>query len=368
MKFQCEKNILIKEISIANEIISSKNTISVLSYIYLNISGNTLLIKATDININFETSLPVTVAEEGETIVKGDTFLSILHTIPEGGFEFEEHDNKITIKPVDKKKKLKYSLKSNSSEQFPKFPEIEKPLTFDVPVKDFKEMVRQTIFSVSDDETRYFMTGVYFEKIDDKFIMVGTDGRRLAYIKKDLNNSVNDFSGIIIPEKILAVFLKNSGEEGLITISFNNKLILIKFGAYYLTSNLIEGQFPNYKKVIPENQPYSFTVRRKDMLEALKDIAILVENRNKKVIFNLTNKAISISTTEHDLGDSNEEISCRYLGEDVTIAVNYKYIEEPFKIMEQDEVCIYFENTKKALTVKPVPESDFYHVIMPMQN
>jgi DNA polymerase-3 subunit beta len=366
MRFSCEKCVLIKEIGIANEIISSKNAISVLSYIYLNASGKTLLIKSTDINIHFETQLPVLVAEEGETIVKGDTFLGILNTIPDGEFEFEKQENKITIKTAAKK--LKYSLKSNSSEQFPKFPEIESPVSFDISVREFKEMIRQTIFSVSDDETRYFMTGVYFEKSDGKYIMVGTDGRRLAFSQKTINDEVSDFSGVIVPEKILSVFLKYSGEEGIITISFTDKLFLIKFASYNLISNLIEGQFPNYRKVIPENQPYSFVVKRKDVLDALRDIAILVENRNKKVILNLEEGSLSISTAENELGDSDEEIACKYSGEQAVIAVNYKYLEEPFKIMEQDEVCIYFESPKKALTVKPVPESDFYHVIMPMQN
>jgi DNA polymerase-3 subunit beta len=86
------------------------------------------------------------------------------------------------------------------------------------------------------------------------------------------------------------------------------------------------------------------------------------------VILNLEEGSLSISTAENELGDSDEEIPCKYSGEQAIIAVNYKYLEEPFKIMEQDEVCVYFENPKKALTVKPVPESDFYHVIMPMQN
>ncbi|MDR0550679.1 MAG: DNA polymerase III subunit beta [Spirochaetaceae bacterium] len=366
MKFTCEKSIMIKEIAIANEIISSKNAISILSYIHLNAADGKLYIKSTDITLNFETNLPVTVLEEGETVVKGDTFMGILNTIPDGEFEFEKQENKIVIKTSAKK--LKYNLRTNSSEQFPKFPEIENAVTFEVAVKDFKDMIRQTIFSVSDDETRYFMNGVFFEKSEGKFIMVGTDGRRLAYIEKNLNDSVADFAGIIIPEKILSVFLKHSGEEGNITVSFSSKLILIKFASYHLVSNLIEGQFPNYRKVIPENQPKSFTVKRKDVLDALKDIAILVENRNKKVLFTLTPGSLSVSTTEHEMGNSDEEIACRYEGEETVIAVNYKYIEEPFRMIEQEEVCFHFENTKKALTVKPVPESDFYHVIMPMQN
>jgi DNA polymerase-3 subunit beta len=365
MKFTCERNILLREIAIAQEIISSKNAISILSNIYLEAGQDTLIIKSTDIKVNFETRVPVTVHETGSTTVFGEKFLGILNAIPEGEFEFDQNDAKVVIKPIGKK--IKFQLKSIASDKFPEFPAPADGNSFEMPVKDFKEMILQTVFAVSDDETRYFMNGVFCEKQEDKIIMVATDGRRLAFIRKEADEKIQDFNGVIIPPKILNIIIKKAGDEGLISIAITDKLIFIKFGSYHLSSILIEGQFPNYRRVIPENQTYFFVINRFDMLDALKRVSLLVEQKSRRVYLKIGVGTMIISSEESDIGDANEEIPCRHDGEEISIALNYRYIEEPFKVMIEDEVGIYFSDPHKAITIKPIPEKNFFHVIMPMQ-
>ncbi|MDR2785287.1 MAG: DNA polymerase III subunit beta, partial [Treponema sp.] len=234
MKFICERSILLKEISIAQEIISSKNAISILSNIYLEAADESLLIKATDIKVNFETRLPVEIKEPGATTVFCEKFLGILAVIPDGELEFEQSESNIVIKP--QARKIKFQLKCIASEKYPEFPAVNKDRFFEMPVKDFKEMVTQTVFAVSDDETRYFMNGVFFKKEEDKLIMVATDGRRLAYVEKTASGGVEDFAGVIVPPKILNILLKRAGEEGLIGISISEKILFVQFGSYSLSS------------------------------------------------------------------------------------------------------------------------------------
>jgi DNA polymerase-3 subunit beta len=364
MKFTCERSILLKEISIAQEIILSKNAISILSNIYLEAHDDTLIIKSTDIKVNFETKVPVIVLEDGSTTVFGDKFLGILNTIPDGELEFAQNDGKILIKPLNKK--VKFQLKSIASDKFPEFPVPGNDNFFDLPVSDFKEMILQTVFAVSDDETRYFMNGVFCEKQENKLIMVGTDGRRLAFIAKEVGDGIKEFAGVIIPPKILNIILKRAGDEGLILISITDKTIFIKFGSYQLSSVLIEGQFPNYRRVIPESQLYSFTLNRLEMLDALKRVSLLVEQKSRRIYFGVSPEGISISSEESDIGNAKEEISCKYEGEAISIALNYRYIEEPFKVIPDDEVSIHFSEPNRAITIKPVPDKDFFHIIMPM--
>jgi DNA polymerase-3 subunit beta len=364
MKFTCERSILLKEISIAQEIILSKNAISILSNIYLEAHEDTLIIKSTDIKVNFETKVPVTVQEEGATTVFGDKFLGILTSIPDGEMEFDQKDSKISIKPLNKK--IKFQLKSIASDKFPEFPEPNAGDTFELPVKDFKEMIVQTVFAISDDEIRYFMNGVLFEKQENKFVMVGTDGRRLAYIETEAGNEIKDFTGIIIPPKILNIILKRAGDEGLISISISDKMIFFKFGSYHFSSVLIEGQFPNYRRVIPESQSHSFMLNRAEMMDALKRVSLLVEQKSRRVYLGISTGLISVSSEESDIGNAKEEISCKYEGDDVSIALNYRYIEEPLKVITGDEVNVYFTEANRAITIKPVPEKNFFHIIMPM--
>ena len=371
MKFICERSILLKEVSIAQEIISSKNVISILSNVYLETGNDELIIKATDLKVNFETKIPVTVIQQGSTTVFGDKFLGILNSIPDGELEFEKKETIIIVKPLTRK--ITFRLRCIASEKYPEFPAFSKEKYFEMPVKSFKEMIYQTVFAVSDDETRYFMNGVFFKKEDDAIFMVATDGRRLAFAEKKIKVNTDDFSGIIIPPKIFSILIKRAGDEGMLGISITDKTIFIIFGAYKLSSILIEGQFPNYQRVIPEKQEYSFILNRLETLEALKRVSLLVEQKSHRVYLMLTQGILTISSSkeeqgdEGDIGNAKEEIPCRYDGEEVSLALNYRYIEEPFKIMTEDEISVHFTESGRAITIKPVPEKDFFHIVMPMQ-
>jgi DNA polymerase-3 subunit beta len=364
MKFSCERSVLLKEVAIANEIIASKNAISILSNIYIEAQDDSLIIKATDMKVNFETKVPVDVQDPGSVTVYGDKFFGILNSIPDGELVFELEDSKITIKTSVKR--ALFQLKCIASDKFPQFTAAGEEF-FEIPIKDFKEMIQETIFAVSDDETRYFMNGVFFEKTEEKFIMVATDGRRLAYIDKTAGAGVKDFPGIIVPPKILNILMKRAGDEGMVSVSITDKTIFIQFGSYKLSSVLIEGQFPNYRKVIPENQKYFFTFKRLEILDALRRVSLLVEQKSHRVYLGVKPGVISVYCEENEIGNAREEIPCQNDGEEIAIALNYRYIEEPFKVMNDEDISIYFTDPTRTISIMPVPNKDFFHIVMPMQ-
>ncbi len=365
MKFTCEKSALQREIAFAQEIISSKSSISVLSNVLFIAKEGSLFIKATDIKVNFETVLPVDVAEEGTVTIYCDKFLTILSSIPEGDIEIMQDDNKVVIRPVFKK--IKFQLKSIASEKFPELPSIAENMYFSLPARMFKEMIANTIFAVSDDETRYFMNGVHMEKTGNDLIMVATDGRRLAYIKKNLEVDVPDFKGIIIPPKILGVINKHAGDENPISMAISEKNIFFRFANYSISSVLIEGQFPNYQRVIPEEQKNSMTIKRSELIDSLKRISILVEQKSRRSFLTLKSGEIIVSTEEGEIGAAREEIDCNYEGPEVTMALNYRYLEDPLKVMDSELVEISFTEPTKAMTLNAVPKRDYFHIVMPMQ-
>jgi len=364
MKFTCEKSILLKEIAIAQEIIGSKSTVNVLSNIFLEADNNSLLIKASDITVYFQTKVPVNVQESGSIIIKGITLSRIISNMPEGELEFETVDSKLFIRL----RKIKFSIKINSTEQYPESPVLKEGSTFTISAKDLKEMISQTIFAVSDDETRILMNGVYFEKLEDKLVMVATDGRRLSYIHKIVEGEVKNFDGIIIPEKVLSVVLKNISDEGEVSLGVNDKNLFIDFGSYSFASLLIEGKFPDYQRVIPQDHDRSFKFNRIEILDAINRVSSISEERsNKRIYLKLTQGSISVYAQDFD-NDGSEDIESDYAGEDDQISLNYVYIEEPLKVMKEEEVSIHFKDTVKAITIKPVPEADFFHIVMPMQT
>jgi len=365
MKFTCEKNAFAREISFAQEIIASKNALSIMSNVLLEAQEGSLSIKATDIKVSFETAIPVDTAEAGSVTVFCDKLSGILASIPEGDIDVEQDDSKVVVKPTFKK--VRFQLKTISSEKFPELPEAPDGSFFSVPAKDFKEMINQVVFAVSDDETRYFMNGVYLEKSDAGLVMVATDGRRLAFVKRDLEGSIPDFKGVIVPPKVLSLVSKRAADEGLIEIAVTEKNIFLRFGSYKISSVLIEGQFPNYQKVIPEKQKNLVTVKRMELLDALRRVSIFVEQKSRRTFLGLSNGLIVLSSEESEIGTAREEIPCSYEGPEVTIALNYKYVEDPLKVMSTENVTIEFTEANRAITLSPDPKTYFFHIVMPMQ-
>ena len=299
--------------------------------------------------------------------------MSILSSLPSGDIEFIQEDITVTIKPTTKK--VKFQLKSQTSDKFPEMGSSENVPFFELPSKDFKEMIKQTIFAVSDDRNRYFMTGVYFVKNGDTLTMVATDGRRLSCVNKSGFN-VPDFQPAIIPTKILGSILKNAPEEGNVSIGVIDKSIFVKFGSVEFSSNLIEGQFPNYQKVIPENLTMSIMVNKADLDAALKRTTIMVDKKVSRIIFKISSGVLKLISPESDIGTADEEIPCRYDGQDISMALNFTYVTEPLKVIDSENVVFDFNindaqgneeaNITKAVIVRGEPAGDYIHVIMPM--
>jgi len=365
MKFTCHKNVILKEISIAQDIISSRNSLSILSNVLLEADNGILKIKATDLKVSFETQIPVEVSQAGSTTVYCDKFLGIIRSLPDGDVEFNLADGRLLINPIFGK--INFQLKSIASEKFPEIKEIEDDKYFELSQSSLIEMIGQTIFSVSDDETRYFMNGVYLEHQEGTISMVATDGRRLSYIKKDLETEIIDFDAVIIPTKILHLIKKLASGEGSLYLAVSEKTIFVKFDNQKISSNLIEGQFPNYNRVIPEHQEFNINVNKKDLVEALRRVSLLVEQKSRRIYLTFSNGTITLNSEESEIGIAKEEINCDYEGDGLTVALNYIYLLDPLKVIDDEEISIKFTEANKAISIFSIPEKDYFHIVMPMQ-
>ncbi|MBU8913002.1 MAG: DNA polymerase III subunit beta [Spirochaetales bacterium] len=365
MKFTCERDVILKEISIAQEIISSRNALSILSNVLLHAENNELTIRATDLRVGFETTIPMDVAVDGSTTVYCDKFLGILRSLPSGDVEFEQEDSdRFIIRPLFKK--IDFRLKSIASDKFPELQIAPAESFFQFPQADLIDMIGQTIFAVSDDETRYFMNGVYLENIEGQLALVATDGRRLSYIARSVDSQIPDFVGVIVPPKILTLIRKLASGEGTVQLAVAEKNIFVHFDSQRISSALIEGQFPNYQRVIPKEQEYSLLVKRDELREALKRVSLLVE-KSQRVYLTVTEGAVTLRSDESEIGQATEEISCDYQGPETTLAMNYTYLADPLRVVESEDIKIHFTESNKAITINPEPETDYFHVVMPMQ-
>ena len=366
MKFTCSRDDILKEISVAQEVISSKNSLSVLSNVLLTASKGELKLQATDLKVGFETSLPVEIIQEGTTTAFCDKLLNILRSLPEGDVELEQADpTMLRIRPLTKK--VDFQLRCIPSDKYPELARATDSMYFDFPQKDFIEMVSRTLFAVSDDETRYFMNGIYLEKRDDSLIMVATDGRRLSFISRKIAVRMENMKGVILPPKILTIVRKLSSGEGSLSLALTDKNVFIKLGSTRLSSNLIDGQFPDYRRVIPDMQKYKSLVEKKALEDALRRVSLLVEQKSRKVVFSMSDGVLTIMSKESELGVATEELPCEYQGPEMSFAVNCLYMSEPLREISSDKVSLEFSDVNKAITLRPVPDEGYTNIIMPMQ-
>ncbi|MFW5806197.1 MAG: DNA polymerase III subunit beta [Spirochaetota bacterium] len=365
MKFICGRDVIMKEVSVAQEIVSSKNSMSILSNVLLDASEESLTIRATDLRVSFETRIPVEVSNPGTTTVFCEKLLGILRSLPSGDIEFEVDANgSFSIKPLFKK--IDFQLRGIEADKFPQVQLEADTGYFELSQAAFIDMISQTIFAVSDDETRYFMNGVYMEHLDGDLVMVATDGRRLSLIKKTPEQPIDDFAGVIIPPKVLNLIRKLASGEGAFSLAVTEKNFFVQFENQRISSALIEGQFPNYRRVIPEEQTYEFTVKKDELLDALKRVSLLVE-KSRRIYVSLDAQVMVLSSDESEVGVAREEISCSYDGPEQKLALNYMYLLEPLRVIDTEDVSIRFSEPTRAVSIYSSPEKDYFHIVMPMQ-
>ena len=367
MKFTCEREPVLKEITNAYEIVSTRNSLSILSNVLLEVADDRLLVRATDLKVNYESSIPVTVALPGSITVFCDKLHGILRSLPPGEVVFEQgNDFELQITPLARN--VRFQLKGIAAEKYPQFQTVEESTQFSFAQRDLIDMIAQTLFAVSDDETRYFMNGVYLEKQDSKLTMVATDGRRLAYCSKEVDGAIANFDGVIIPPKALQILRRQAPKEGDFSIAVTAKNFHASYGAQRLASSLIDAQFPNYQRVIPEQQAHRLVIDRVELEEGLKRVSLLVEQKSRRVHLETQPDVLVIRSSEGEIGAAREEVPCEYSGPEQALALNYTYLLEPLREMHSDQVALEFTDPSKSISLLPVPTADYYHIVMPMQT
>ena len=296
-----------------------------------------------------------------------DKLHGILRSLPDGEVELDQvEDTVLRIRPVFKN--IQFQLKGISSDKYPPFQGADAEGAFTFAKQDLIEMISHTLFAVSDDETRYFMNGVYLEKQGEQITMVATDGRRLAYVAKQIDASIGDFKGVIVPPKVLSIVRRQSSREGEFNLSVSDRTFHVAQDSRHLSSNLIDAQFPNYQRVIPDRQEQCLLIERGAFEEALRRVSLLVEQKSRRIYLESQSANLVIRSSEGEIGAAREEVACEYDGPEIVLAFNYEYLLDPLREMTTDRVALEFTDSGKALSLRPDPQGDHFHIVMPMQT
>ena len=370
MKITIERNNIFRSLSHVHSIVEKKNTIPVLSNILLEAKDNTLTLSATDMDLSVTESLNCNVIEAGSLTVSAHTLYDIIRKIPDGNeIEFISNDGKIfSIRSG----KSRFSLSSLPKEDFPiiEVDDLKSELTIESSA--LLKLIEKTRFAISSEETRYFLNGIYLHKkrdtSDEIFTMVATDGHRLAKIDFNSSGNAKDMPGVIIPRKTIYELCKLLNDfSGTVKINIDPNKIIFFVDKSILISKLIDGSFPDYQRVIPENNTNNLIVDRNSFCMAVDRVSTITNERSPAIKFKLLKNIMNMSAIDSENGQATEDIITEYEGEDMEIGFNSKYILEMISNLDDEKVMLSFKDSSSPLIASEKSSPDLIYVLMPMR-
>ena len=333
MKFKISKDLLFSNVQIVQNIVSSKATLPILSNILMETKKDKVRFSTTDLNIGITCELPVKTIEEGSITIPAKRFSDIIKELPNGEVTiYAKKNNQIDIEG----EKCRFKLVGLPKEEFPKFPEFDNKENIRIDQKVFKKMLKLTSFAVSHEESRYILNGVLIEVEDDLIRLVATDGRRLAKIESNLIVKVKKLLNVILPTKAIQEINRNLTEEGEVSITIGKNQILFDINNVLIATRIIEGEFPNYKQVIPKESPIKINIKTESLLSAIRRANLLTTPDFQVVKFEVFKDKLIISKSTPDVGESREEIGINYKGNEFIIGFNPQYLIDFLKNIEED--------------------------------
>lgn len=369
MRLSIEKEALLNLLSKTQNIVEKRNTMPVLVNVLLDASNHSLSIFATDLEVSLTDSAEADIQQEGKVAVSAKNLFDIVKELPEGKISLNKKDNhwlEIT------QQKSRFNIVGIGPEEYPSFPSFSTNEFVELAPEVFKEMIEKTIYSVSHDETRYHLNGVYFEHQgheSNTYRMVSTDGHRLSLVDRipTKNNASKNPSGVIIPRKGLNEIRKLLDTSDTISFAIEASQLVVKSKQTVLMIRLIEGKYPNYSQLIPQNLQKKAVVSKDKMLSSLKRVSLLSNQKSRGVTLNFHNGSMEISSNNPEMGDAKEELEVLYNGEDLKIGFNAKYLMDVLNSIHDDTVDIELKDQLSPALIKPSTDPDYRCVIMPMR-
>jgi DNA polymerase-3 subunit beta len=370
MEFTISKSTLQKELGFVQGIVEKKNTIPVLSNILIESVGeNTIRIVGTDLDVTIRCDAETEqIKMPGSMCVQARKLFDIVRLLPEASVNFQKEENDwVSVRCERSSFRLAGVARDN-------FPEV---LTFKAaPMKlasgIFKDFISRTIFAITQEESRYTLSGAKFILEKSSAKMVTTDGHRLAYIeKKNLGeNAPTESVDVLIPKKTLAELIKlTTVYEGDISFGADENHIYFEVGSRLLISRKLSGQFPNYEMVMPKNNDKSVIFDSNALNQAIRRVALMSDDRTKAIRFQLTKDELQLSSQTAEEGEALETLETEYSSDEVQIGFNSQYVQDFLNVVGEGQVVFEFKDGNSQAQLRPNTESeyDYKYVVMPMR-
>lgn len=362
MKFIVSSGTLFKNLQNISGIIGANNVLPILEDFKFDIRKNSLTISATDLETFMKVEVEPSSAEgEGSICIPAKVLMEYLKNLPEQPLSLDIDDNYgIEITSSSGKSKMV----GEDSKNFPPEPQTDGLTSFTMPAAELSDAIAKTLIGVSHEDTRPAMSGVYFELGKDSITFVSTDAHRLIRcIKTGLETSGN--GNFIVPRKSLSQLKNTLHSASEVTVSYDDSILTVEGDGLLMISRLIDAKFPDYKAVIPANNPFELRVSKEEFLSSLRRVSVFANKTTNQVELEITGSSLNLRSKDKEYSyEGDEKMNCTYKGEDMRIAFNAKLMVELIPLVEDEEILIELSQPNRAGIIRPSEKKDNEDLLM----
>lgn len=371
MEFKIDKDVFLKALQRIQGIVEKRNTMPILSNVLIEAGPERIELTATDLEVGMKSSYPARITREGKITVSAKKIYEIIKELPDMEIHISTRENDWVEIHCGKSH---FNIVGLSPAEFPYFPKINESTFIRLNSGILSGMVEKTIFAVCHDETKYNLNGIFIKMQEEEgkksLKMVATDGHRLAITQHDVDaeQTAELAKGIIFPKKGIYELKKLTEEEETdLFLGFMDNSAVIRKGDTTVVMRLVEGDFPDYTRVIPQNNDKRIMIKREDFLHTLRRMAILSSEKYKGIKLDVRAGSMEISSSNPEVGEAREELEVTYGDEGVTIRFNAKYLIDVLTVLTEQEIELTIKDDLSPAMLKPLDSTEFLSVIMPMR-
>lgn len=362
MKFSISKESFLEALNQVQHVVSNRATLPILSNVLIEAADGKLKLTTTDLDVGVSGSVSAEISKEGSTTLPVKRLVSIVRELPASEVEVSvDSKNHASIKSGPSF----FKIIGLGEDEFPPLPKFDDAMEFKIAQSMLLDAIKKTSYAISTDETRYVLNGIYVSFREGKMTFVATDGRRLAMVDNDLEYPASHETDIIVPSKAVSELQRMLGSEGDAVVRLNGNQISFEVGESIIVSKLIEGNYPNYKQVIPGERKERVTVDREEFLSTVRRVALLTSESSNSVKLSFSKGNIDLQANSKDIGEANEKIVADYDGDEFAIAFNPEFLMAPLKSLTDESVYLDLIDGMSPGVIRI--DGSFLYVIMPMR-
>ncbi len=362
MKLSVSKEKLLAGLQTVQNVVSTRTTLPILSTVLLEAADGQLRLTTTDLDVGMRGAIEASIEKPGAATLPARRLFTIVRELPSAEILVEVDSKSVASIRCGPSY---FKILGLPEEEFPPLPKFDGAKTFTIRQKDLKDGLRKTSYAISTDETRYVLNGILFSFKDNKLTLVATDGRRLALVDIELEFPRSHEVDIILPTKAVTELARLVSDEGDIKMSVTDNQVAFEVDGTLLVSKLIEGNYPNYRQVIPPEAKERITLERESFLNTVHRVSLLSSEKSNSVKLVFSKNNIDIIATTPEVGEARESLPVSYKGRDFSIAFNPEFLMAPLRALPTDEVFLDLIDEMSPGVIKV--QSPFLYVLMPMR-